>query len=125
MSPSPSGEYPDVMEDMDDDLLGLLKDGLDSFIKWDVIKFFYLHPNAIYPARDLAHQMNRDAASLETELNELAAAGIIDCCQGDPQPMFSRAKDPAACRLVEKFMRACEDRYFRMKVVYHILRAAP
>ena len=118
----PKAEYPDIMEDMDGDLLRLLKKGLDSFAKWDVIKFLYYHSDAAHPASELARHMNRDQATLETELNELVAAGFVESRGMNGQPAFALPADPSARRVIEKFVDACEDRYFRMKVVYHILR---
>jgi hypothetical protein len=110
------------MEDMDGDLLDLLKRGLDSFIKWDVIKYLHHHPDTAHLASELARHMNRNQADLEVELNDLVAAGIVDRCRMDQQPAFALPADPSARQVIERFLLACEDRYFRMKVVYHILR---
>jgi hypothetical protein len=122
MGQPPLSKYMDVMEDMDEDLLDLLKNRLDSFIKWDLIKFFHYHANSVHQIEDLAEQMRRDPKDLEAEANELIAAGIVDRRWLGGQSAFALTEDPATRQLVEKFMQACEDRYFRMKVVYHILR---
>ncbi|MBU0493677.1 MAG: hypothetical protein KKA73_30760 [Chloroflexi bacterium] len=118
----PTLEYTDVMEDMDADLLNLLKRQLDSFIKWDLVKFFYRQPDNTYQAQDLVQHLNRDLDELETAAQELASAGILDRRWRGNQAGFALAADPTTRRLVAKFMQACQDRYFRMKVVYHILR---
>lgn len=122
MREPPHTDYPDIMEDMDGDLLDLLKRGLDSFVKWDVIKYLHHHPDTTHLTSELAQHMNRNQADLEVELNGLVAAGIADRFWIDEQPAFALRSDPSARRVIEKFVHACEDRYFRMKVVYHILR---
>jgi len=119
--PSLSG-YPDVMEDMDGDLLDLLKNHLDSFIKWDLLKFFHHHSDSVYRAEDLAAYMSRDLSDLEVEAKELIATGLVDRRWMGGQPAFALAENPSTREMVGRFVRACEDRYFRMKVVYHILR---
>lgn len=122
MRQPPSSKYMDVMEDMDQDLLDLLKNKLDTFVKWDLVKFFYNHGDRVHQTSELAEQMSRDPKDLETQTNELIAAGIVDRRWLGGQPAFALTEDPDTRQLVSKFMQACEDRYFRMKVVYHILR---
>jgi len=112
----------DIMEDMDEDLLGLLRDWLDSFLKWDLIRFLYNHPDTAHQVDELARRIHRDQIDLAVEASTLVAAGIVDCQWAEGQPAFALAADPAARRLVARFMQACEDRCFRMKAIYHVLQ---
>ena len=112
----------DIMEDMDEDLLGLLRNWLDSFLKWELIRFLYNHPDTAYQVDELARRIHRDQIDLAVEASTLVAAGIVDCQWAEGQPAFALAADPAARRLVARFMQACEDRCFRMKAIYHVLQ---
>ncbi|MBU0493586.1 MAG: hypothetical protein KKA73_14965 [Chloroflexi bacterium] len=114
-----------VMDKMDADLLRLVKNWLDSFVKWDVLRFLCQQPDAVYPADALAQRIRRDRNALEAEVTPLIRAGLVGCYWMRGQLAFALAADPAARQLAAKFVRACEDRYFRMKVLYHILRNMP
>ena len=37
-------------------------------------------------------------------------------------PVYSLTTDPAIRELIDRFIAACEDRHFRVKVIYHIVR---
>jgi hypothetical protein len=40
----------------------------------------------------------------------------------DEIPVYSLAIDDQMRQLIERFILACEDRHFRVKAVYHIIR---
>jgi hypothetical protein len=42
--------------------------------------------------------------------------------QVDGMPVYSLSTDAGTRELLDRFITACEDRHFRVKVIYHIVR---
>jgi len=40
----------------------------------------------------------------------------------DGMPVYSLTTDAGTRELLDRFITACEDRHFRVKVIYHIVR---
>ena len=111
-----------LMDDMDPALLDLIKSKITSFIKWDLVRFFYENPNTMDSAENIARYVGRNVDSVAPELHELAEDGVMDRRMMDEIPVYSLAIDDQMRQLIERFILACEDRHFRVKAVYHIIR---
>jgi len=111
-----------LMNDMDPPLLDLVKTKVNSFIKWDLVRFLRENPNTADTADNIAKYVGRNAATVEPELRELVESGIMEVKSVEGMPIYTLTPDTNARELLDRFISACEDRHFRVKVIYHIVR---
>jgi hypothetical protein len=111
-----------LMNDMDSRLLDFIKTKVNSFIKWDLVRFFYENPNTTDSVENIAKYAGRNTAAVQSELEELVASGVMEMRLVEGLPVYSLASDEDMRQLIDEFILACEDRHFRVKAVYHIIR---
>jgi hypothetical protein len=116
-----------LMGDMDPELLDFLKTKVNSFVKWDLVRFFYENPNSTDTADNVARYVGRDVSAIEVELGELVGTGVLERSRvgdsaGQALWVYSLASDAETRKLVDQFILACDDRQFRVKAIYHIIR---
>jgi hypothetical protein len=111
-----------LMGDMAPQLLDFLKTKVNSFVKWDLVRFFHENPNTTDTAENIARYAGRDVATIEVELDELVGTGVLNRQRIGDLVVYSLADDPAMRSLVDQFILACDDRQFRVKAIYHIIR---
>ncbi len=111
-----------LMNDMDPPLLDLVKTKVNSFIKWDLVRFLRENPNTADTAENIARYVGRNAATVEPELGELVANQIMEVKVVDGMSVYSLTTDSSTRELLDHFIKSCEDRHFRVKVIYHIVR---
>jgi len=111
-----------LMSDMAPQLLDFLKAKVNSFVKWDLVRFFNENPNTADTADNIARYAGRDLATIKTELDELVDAGVLTRQYIGDMAVYALKDDPAMRSLVEQFVLACDDRQFRVKAIYHIIR---
>jgi hypothetical protein len=111
-----------LMDDMDPTLLEFVKKKVNSFIKWDLVRFFYENPHTADTVENIAKYAGRNAEAVKPELEDLVDSGIMQKKTLDDTPIYSLSTDQEMRELVDKFILACEDRHFRVKAVYHIIR---
>ena len=111
-----------LMDDMDPILLDFVKTKVNSFIKWDLVRFFHENPHTQDTLENIAKYAGRNVTAVEPELEELVESGIMKKSPLGETSIFSLEADETMQALVDKFILACEDRHFRVKAVYHIIR---
>ncbi|NLE77639.1 MAG: hypothetical protein GX605_12930 [Chloroflexi bacterium] len=111
-----------LMSDMEPDLLEFIKNKINSFIKWDLIRFFHENPHTVDTAENIARYAGRNPVAVKPELEELAAAGVMQQQQLGEVALYTLTHDEGTRQLVRRFAQACEDRRFRVKAVYHIIK---
>jgi len=111
-----------LMNDMDPALLDFVKGKVNSFIKWDLVRFFYENPNTADTVENIAKYAGRNAAAVKPELEDLVESGVMDKREVEGTSIYSLAENEDMRDLVDRFILACEDRHFRVKAVYHIIR---
>ncbi len=112
-----------LMDDMDPILLDFVKTKVNSFIKWDLVRFFYENPHTADTVENIAKYAGRNADAVRPELEDLVESGIMDKKSLDSNThIYALATDETMRALVDQFILACEDRHFRVKAVYHIIR---
>ena len=111
-----------LMGDMAPQLLEFLKTKVNSFVKWDLVRFFHENPNTTDTAENIARYAGRDVATIEIELDELVGVGVLNRQRIGDLIVYSLADDPTVRSLVDLFILACDDRQFRVKAIYHIIR---
>jgi hypothetical protein len=111
-----------LMNDMDPQLLDLVKNKVNTFIKWDLVRFLRENPNTSDTDENIAKYIGRNAATVEPEIRDLVDCQIMESRAVTDIPVYSMTQDTEVRELVERFIVACEDRHFRVKVIYHIVR---
>jgi hypothetical protein len=111
-----------LMDDMDPVLLDFVKTKVNSFIKWDLVRFFHENPHTADTVDNIAKYAGRNVTAVEPELEELVESGIMKKSRLGETPIYSLETNEEMQALVDKFILACEDRHFRVKAVYHIIR---
>ena len=111
-----------LMDDMDPILLDFVKTKVNSFIKWDLVRFFHENPHTADTVESIARYAGRNATAVEPELEELVNSGIMQKSMMGSTPIYSLKANKDMQALVDRFIMACEDRHFRVKAVYHIIR---
>ncbi|NLS79730.1 MAG: hypothetical protein GXY76_20980 [Chloroflexi bacterium] len=111
-----------LMNDMDPALLDFVKEKVNTFIKWDLLRFFHGNPNTADTAENIARYVGRSAAAVKAEAQELVDDGLLQIRLVADLPIYTLTQDRENRTLIDQFLGACEDRDFRVKVVYHIIR---
>ena len=112
-----------LMDDMDPHWLGFLQTTVNSFIKWDLIRFFNHNPHAADTAENIAHYIGRDNQVIEDDLAGLVGSGILQCADISNARVYSLVRDGEVHNTISDFVAACSDRQFRVKAIYHVIRA--
>ncbi len=107
---------------MDPILLDFVKTKVNSFIKWDLVRFFHENPHTADTVENIAKYAGRNAGAVEPELEDLVENGIMDKTKLGDATIFTLAVNEDMRQLIDRFILACEDRHFRVKAVYHIIR---
>jgi hypothetical protein len=111
-----------LMNDMDPALLDFVKNKVNTFIKWDLVRFFHENPNTADSVENIAKYAGRNAVAVKPELEELVAAGVMEKRLIGDIAVYRLVDTPAMRQLIDEFIVACDDRHFRVKAVYHIIR---
>ncbi len=111
-----------LMDDIDPDLLAFIRIRVNSFIKWDLVSFFHDNPYTVDTADKIATYVGRESQVIRRELDALAESGVLAVSGTPDQPIFGLAPDPTMRDLVRRFRQACEDRQFRVRAMYHVIR---
>lgn len=110
------------MDDIDPALLGFLRDKVNSFVKWDLVRFFHDNPHAADTADNIARYTGRDVRTIADELDGLVTTGVLEENEISGLQIYTMVSDPAMQQLINQFVHACDDRNFRVKAIYHVIR---
>ena len=111
-----------VIDDMDPALLAFLHSHLNTFLKWDLVRFFHDNPHTTDSADNIATYTGRDAIAIANELNELARDGVLVIHHlGDTQ-LYTLTEGKPMRALIAHFVQACADQKFRMRAVYQVIK---
>ncbi|MBL7064652.1 MAG: hypothetical protein ISS49_10695 [Anaerolineae bacterium] len=111
-----------LMADMDPRLLQFLQTKINSFVKWDLIRFFHDNPHTTDTADNIARYAGRSVETICTELADLAREGVLEENRLGDMTVYSLASNRQIRELLEQFVKASDDRQFRVKAIYHIIR---
>jgi hypothetical protein len=111
------------MEEMDPQLLQFIKDHVITFTRWELIRFLFENPDTRDTAKNLARYIGRSPDVIEQEASDLAEAGILQATGTGKRRAYGLAESLEARPLIARLVNAAQERTFRMKLAYHILRA--
>ncbi len=111
-----------LINDMDPRLLAFIKKMVNTFIKWDIIKFFHQNPNTTDTAANIARYVGRDFQDVAVAMEELTQDGLLVKKPLKGAAIYRLTNNQVIRRLMEQFVTACRDRHFRVKAVFHIIQ---
>jgi len=112
-----------LMDDMDPRLLELIRTRINSFIKWDLVRFFHDNPHTADTAEGIARYTGRDVRTVEPELLQLARDGVLEMEDLSGMRVYTLVDEADMRDLIASFIAACDDRQFRVKAIYHVIRS--
>ncbi len=104
------------------DWYDFLRNQVNSFIKWDLVRFFHHNPHTRDTAENIAQYTGRDVRTVERELNELVSVHVLQADVIEGANVYCLSESSEMRRLINAFMEACQDRDFRVKAISHVIR---
>ena len=111
-----------LMDDMDPEVLEFLKTTVNSFIKWDLVIFFFENPHTTDTAENVARYIGRDASVSQSDLDDLVRSGVLELQPAGNLAVYSLTQDAKIRERIKHFVSASDDRQFRVKAIYHLIR---
>lgn len=96
-------------------LFEFVRGTVNTFIKWELVRFFHDNPYAANTAENIARFAGREPRLIEDGLEELVNSGLLEASTPGTVRIYRYAKDQNARDLVASFVAACDDRDFRMR----------
>ena len=97
---------------------------LDSFVKWDLLRFLNESPDASSTVEELARYLGRDETELKPAARALAVAGILRQEDVGERYTFSLVEDEEIRELIGHLAQSYrEDRLVRLAISSQILKA--
>lgn len=112
-----------LMDNIAPELLDLIQTRINSFIKWDLVRFFHENPHTTDTADNIARYTGRDVRIVEPELIQLTHNGVLEMDELPDMRVYTYAANREQRDLIAEFLKRCEDRQFRVKAIYHVIRS--
>lgn len=94
---------------------------VNSFIKWDLIRFFHDNPHIQDTADNIAGYVGRDTRTIIRELDGLVSNSILDLTVHQRMKIYQLTDDVDTRSLIRDFVAACFDREFRVKAIHYVI----
>lgn len=98
-----------------------LRHKVNSFIKWDLVRFFHDNPHTVDTAESIAKVVGRDANTVLSELDGLVKAELLVKEAVSGQGIYRLTTDNDMRQLLRDFVSACHDRDFRVKAINQVI----
>lgn len=112
----------DAQGGIDPKLMEFLREKVNTFVRWDLIRFFNDNPHAMDTAENIAHYIGREVRPVEAELLGLVEDNVLKLNQNATVRVFSLSNDPSVRDVVNRFVLACDDREFRVNAINQVIR---
>ena len=107
--------------DMDATWQKFLRHKVNSFIKWDLVRFFHDNPHTTDTAENIARVVGRDANTVSFELDGLARAEMLIKETVSGQSIYRLTSDTDVRQVIREFVAACHDREFRASAINQVI----
>lgn len=95
---------------------------VNSFIKWDLVRFFHDNPHTKDTAENIARYTGRDVPTIERELSGLVDSRVLKVETVNDAKIYRLTGDKSLRRQIREFMDACHDREFRVRAIHQVIR---
>ncbi len=117
-----SGESTMNLMNMDADWKNFLQTKVNSFVKWDLVRFFHDNSHAADSAEQIAHITGRDVELITREINDLVKAGVLVANEISGVRIYQLTQDEQIRDQIGQFVEACLDRDFRVQAIHHVVQ---
>jgi hypothetical protein len=107
--------------EIDPSLLDFLRAKVNSFIKWDLVRFFHDNPYAVDSADHIARYIMRDPRTTQRELEGLAESEVVNADEISGVRVYRLTLDNTIRDLISQFVSACDDREFRVQAINEVI----
>lgn len=94
---------------------------VNSFIKWDLIRFFHDNPHMQDTAENIASYVGRDIKTVMRELDGLVSTHVLMSNENPQVKIYKLTNDSETRNLIRDFVAACFDRNFRVKAIHYVI----
>jgi len=94
---------------------------VNSFIKWDLIRFFHDNPHIQDTAENIASFVGRDTKTVMRELDGLVTSHVLTSKDNLSVKIYQLTGDLEIRNLIRDFVAACFDRNFRVKAIHYVI----
>lgn len=106
---------------LNEDWVSFIREKVNSFAKWDLVRFFHDNPYAADTAENIANYIGRDASAVREELDELVSASVLQCDKRKGGSIYRFSMREDVRQRVMFFVQACHDRTFRTEAIKLVL----
>jgi hypothetical protein len=106
---------------MNPHLLSFLREKVNTFTKWDLVRFFHDNPHAAEIAPSIARYIGREAAEVQRELANLVKAQVLQVKTVSDVQVYRLVDDEETRLLIHEFVVACDDPEFRVKAIHEVI----
>lgn len=99
-----------------------LKYKVNTFVKWDLVRFFHDNPHTADTGENIARYVGRDAQICQRELEGLVTSGLLEMKRAGKVVIYRLTSQPELRQQIADFMTACHDRDFRIKAINRLAR---
>lgn len=97
---------------------------LDSFVKWELLRFLHDNPGVEAAIEDLARYTGRDETEIKPAARALHSAGMLCQSDGETGYVYSLVKDGETREMIDRLVDGfVADRLVRLAISSHILKA--
>lgn len=106
---------------MDSTWKQFLRKKVNSFIKWDLVRFFHDNPYTADTAANIAAVVGRDVAVVERELDGLVKTEVLIRERVSNQTIYRLTGETDTRQLIREFVAACHNRDFRVRAINQMM----
>lgn len=114
---------PSTASGIDPRLLRLVREEINSFAKWDVLKFFRDHADQPETINRVAAYCGREESVVEKAVTELARRGFLIRQQVGDLMVYTQSTKPSKWELVSLFLSSCDDAALCVQMIAELVRA--
>lgn len=106
---------------MNSSLLKFLRERINTFAKWDLVRFFHDNPHAAEIAPNIAQYIGRDLPEVEQELASLVDAQVLRMRPVSAVQVYSLVDNATTRERIHEFFSACDDPEFRVQYIHEVI----
>ncbi len=99
-----------------------LQQKVNSFIKWDLVRFFHDNPHTADTIEHIAHYIGRDSRTVIHELDGLVKTGILQSETINGVAIYKLVDHDETRHFIRDFVAACHNRDFRVKAIRCVIQ---
>lgn len=98
-----------------------LRQRVNSFIKWDLVRFFHDNPHTADTAENIAHVVGRDTKTVYRELDGLVKSEVLIIESVEGQSIYRLSTSDEVRQQIREFVAACHNREFRVSAINQVI----